>query len=151
MLATFFANNVWYLSPTHFVINIRPNMDVASRQSCPKFHCPCPQSSVDIQHLTLFGLISAKVFQDFQKKKKFQIRNPQISDFFNPCVGWIPRSQFFPVEIFPKPNKYFDSMKHSESHDLKFSTWFAENPTLEIRLNICYCVGSTYMRGGFLL
>ena len=47
------------LSPTSVT-----DIDVTSRRSCPDFHCPCPQSSVDIQYLTLICLISARVFQD---------------------------------------------------------------------------------------
>ena len=55
------------------------------------------------------------------------------------------------MEIFPKPNRDSDSVKNSESHDIKFLTWFPGNPTLEILLNICNCVGCSYMRGCFLL
>ena len=55
------------------------------------------------------------------------------------------------MEIFPKSNRDSDSVKNSESLDIKFLTGFAGNPTPEIWLNICNCVGSTYMRGCFFL
>ena len=66
-------------------------------------------------------------------------------------IGWIPRTRFFPVEIFPNPNRDSDSVKNSESHDIHFLTWFPGNPTLELLIKICNCVGYTNMRGRFLL
>ena len=66
-------------------------------------------------------------------------------------LGWIPRSRFFPVKIFPKPNGDSNSVKNSESHDIKFLTWFPGNPTLEFLIKICNCVGYTNKRGRYLL
>ena len=53
------------------------------------------------------------------------------------------------MEIFPKPNRNSDSVKNSESHDMKILIEFTENPALEILIKNCNCVGSTYMRGRF--
>ena len=36
-------------------------------------------------------------------------------------------ADFFPVEIFPNPNTDSDSVKNSESHDIKFLTRFSGN------------------------
>ena len=55
------------------------------------------------------------------------------------------------MEIFPKPNRDSDSVKNSESHDIKFLTGFPGNPTLEFLIKICNCVGYTKVRGRFLL
>ena len=60
-------------------------------------------------------------------------------------------ADFLPVEIFPKPNRDSDSVKNSESHDIKFLTGFPGNPTLEFLIKICNCVGYTKVRGRFLL
>ena len=53
------------------------------------------------------------------------------------------------MKIFPKPNRDSDSVKNSESHDIKVLTWFPGNLVLEIFIKICNCVGSTNMRGWF--
>ena len=41
-------------------------------------------------------------------------------------------ADFFPVEISPNQNKDSDSVKNSESYDIKFLTRFPGNPVLEI-------------------
>ena len=60
-------------------------------------------------------------------------------------------ANFFTVEIFPKQNRDSDPVKNSESHDMKILILFPGNPTLEIWIKICICVGSTHMRGRFFL
>ena len=41
---------------------------------------------------------------------------------------------FFPVHIFPNPNRDSDSVKNSESDDTKILTRFPGNPILEISI-----------------
>ena len=55
------------------------------------------------------------------------------------------------MEIFPKQNRDSDSVKNSESHDIKFITGLPGNSVLEILMKICNCVGYTNMRGRFLM
>ena len=55
------------------------------------------------------------------------------------------------MEIFSKPNRDSDSVKNSESNDIKFITGFPGNSVLEILIKICNCVGGTNMRGFFLM
>ena len=55
------------------------------------------------------------------------------------------------MEIFPNPNRDSDSVKNSESDDIKSLTEFPENSVLEILIKNCDCVGSTHMRGCFLI
>ena len=53
------------------------------------------------------------------------------------------------MEIFPIPNRDSNSVKNSESDDIKILTRFPRNPILEILIKNCICVGSTNMRGRF--
>ena len=39
---------------------------------------------------------------------------------------------FFPVDIFHGPNRLFDSVSDTESHDIKILTGFPGNPILKI-------------------
>ena len=55
------------------------------------------------------------------------------------------------MEIFSNPKRDSDSVKNFESNDIKVLTRFPGNPVLEILIKICNCVGSTYMRGCFLM
>ena len=55
------------------------------------------------------------------------------------------------MEIFSNPNRDSDSVKNSESNDIKVLTRFPGNPVLEILIKICNCVGSSNMRGWFLV
>ena len=55
------------------------------------------------------------------------------------------------MEIFCSPNTVSDSVENSESHDIKFITWFPGNPILKILIKICNCVGYTNMRRRFLV
>ena len=55
------------------------------------------------------------------------------------------------MEIFSKPKRYSDSVKNSESNDIKFLIGFPGNLVLEILIKICNCVGSSNMRGWFLI
>ena len=60
-------------------------------------------------------------------------------------------SRFFPVHISPNQNRDSDSVKNSESDDIKILTRFPGNPNLEILTKICNCVGYTNMHGRFLM
>ena len=62
-------------------------------------------------------------------------------------VGWIPRSLFFPDEIFSNPNRVSDSVSDADSRDIKILVEFPGNPILEISIKIRNCVGNPYMRG----
>ena len=53
------------------------------------------------------------------------------------------------MEISPNQNKDSDSVKNSESYDIKFLTRFPGNPVLKILMKICHCVGGSNMRGCF--
>ena len=53
------------------------------------------------------------------------------------------------MHIFPNPNRDSDSVKNSESDDIKILTRFPGNAILEILIKKYYCVGSTKMRGRF--
>ena len=55
------------------------------------------------------------------------------------------------MHIFPNPNRDSDSVKNSESNDIKILTRFPGNPILEILIKNCSCVGSTNMRGRFAM
>ena len=55
------------------------------------------------------------------------------------------------MDIFRGPNRLFDSVSDAESHDIKILARFPGNPTLEILIKIHNCVGSTNMRGRFLM
>ena len=58
---------------------------------------------------------------------------------------------FFPVDIFRSQNRSLDSVSDAESHGMKILARFPGNPTLEILIKIHNCVGSTNMRGRFLM
>ena len=60
-------------------------------------------------------------------------------------------AKYFPVDIFRIPNSLFDSVSDAESRDIKSLTRFPGNRILEILIKKYYCVGSTKMRGRFLL
>ena len=51
--------------------------------------------------------------------------------------------------IFRSPNRFSDSVRDAESHDIKILTEFPRNPILEILIKFCNCVGGTNMRGCF--
>ena len=51
------------------------------------------------------------------------------------------------MEISPHPNRDSDSVKNSESYDIKFLTRFPGNSALEILIKILNCVDCTKMRG----
>ena len=55
------------------------------------------------------------------------------------------------MEIFAKPNRDSDSVKNSESRDIKILTRFPGNLILKILIKICNCVGYTNMRRRFLV
>ena len=55
------------------------------------------------------------------------------------------------MEIFSNSKRDSDSVKNSESNDIKVLTRFPGNPVLEILIKICNCVGSSNMRGWFLI
>ena len=55
------------------------------------------------------------------------------------------------MDIFRSQNRLFDSVSDAESHDIKILPRFPGNPTLEILIKIHNCVGSTNMRGRFLM
>ena len=57
----------------------------------------------------------------------------------------------FPVEFFSNPRSDSKWVSNSESVDIKILTWFPGNLVLEILIKICKCVGSTNMRGRFLV
>ena len=51
--------------------------------------------------------------------------------------------------IFRSPNRFSESVRDAESHDIKILTEFPGNPILEILIKFCNCVGGTNMRGCF--
>ena len=53
--------------------------------------------------------------------------------------------------IFCSPNRFSDSVRDAESHDIKFLTKFPGNRILEIMIKFCNCVGGTNMRGFFAM
>ena len=55
------------------------------------------------------------------------------------------------MHIFRSSNRLFDSVSDAESHDIKILTGFPGNPILEILMKNRNCVGSTNMRGFFLM
>ena len=55
------------------------------------------------------------------------------------------------MNIFRDPNRLFDSVSDTESHDTKILTGFPRNPILEILIKNRNCVGSTFMRRCFLM
>ena len=55
------------------------------------------------------------------------------------------------MDIFRGPNMSFDSVSDAESHDIKILTGFPGNLILEILMKNRNCVGSTNMRGCFLM
>ena len=57
---------------------------------------------------------------------------------------------FFPVNSFRTPDKLSDSVNDAESHDRKKIVRIPF-PVLEILIKISNCVGSTYVRGWFLM
>ena len=58
-------------------------------------------------------------------------------------------ANFFAVMIFCSPNRFSDSVRDAESHDIKILTEFPGNPILEILIKFCNCVGGNNMRGYF--
>ena len=55
------------------------------------------------------------------------------------------------MDIFHGPNRLFDSVNDTESHDIKILTGHTGNPILEILINNRNCVGSTNTRRCFLM
>ena len=55
------------------------------------------------------------------------------------------------MDIFRSQNRELDSVSDAESHGMKILARFPGNPTLEILIKIHNCVGSTNMRGRFLM
>ena len=55
------------------------------------------------------------------------------------------------MDIFRSPNRECDSVSDAESNGIKILTRFLGNPTLEILIKFHNCVGSTNMRGRFLM
>ena len=53
--------------------------------------------------------------------------------------------------IFRSPNRFSDSVRDAESHNIKILTKFPGNPIPKILIKIYNCVGSAKMRGRFLM
>ena len=58
-------------------------------------------------------------------------------------------ADFFPVHIFPNPNRDSDSVKNSESNDIKILTRFPGNPILEILIKNIIAQVAAKCAGGF--
>ena len=52
--------------------------------------------------------------------------------------------------ILRSPNRFSDSVRDAESHDIKILIKFPGNPILEILIEFCNCVGDTNIRGCFV-
>ena len=55
------------------------------------------------------------------------------------------------MDIFHGPNRLFGSVIDAESYDIKILSQFPGNPSLEILIENCKCVGGTNVRGCFLI
>ena len=83
----------------------------------------------------------------FEKSKSPRI----VYKYWNEILlGWIPWSYFFYGDSWYS-NRNSHSISDAKSDGIKILTWFLVNPILETLIKIRHCVGSTYMRGRFLI